>query len=162
MTFSLSINAQEDNASFWKHVRFGGGIGLNFGDGFFNGTLAPSALYEINNTVGVGLGLNGTYSSIKNRDGEKFKASILGASIFSVFNPIDAVQLSLEFEELHVNRTIEFEGSEMKDRYWVPALFVGMGYRVNNFTFGMRYDLIYDDDKSVYSNAWMPFIRVFF
>lgn len=160
------FHAQEESdedADFWSHVRFGGGVGLNFGSGFFSGTLAPSALYEINNQVGIGLGLNGTYSSIKNnRNNEDFKATILGGSIFSIFNPIEALQLSIEFEELHVNRTLEFEDGDIKDRYWVPALFLGAGYRVENFTFGMRYDILYNNDKSIYANAWMPFVRVFF
>ena len=46
--FSISSNAQETRSQFWQQVRFGGGIGLSFGDGFFSGTLAPSAIYEFN------------------------------------------------------------------------------------------------------------------
>ena len=165
-SFSNKMYAQENpdnDSNFWKHIRFGGGIGLNFGNGFFSGTLAPSALYEINEFVGVGLGLNGTYSSVKdNRNGEDFKASILGGNIFTVFNPVDGLQLSVDFEELHVNRTLEFDGGNVKESYWVPALFLGAGYRTNNVTFGIRYDVIYNQDRSIYANAWMPFIRVFF
>jgi hypothetical protein len=29
------FNAQQNNSEFWNHVRYGGGLGLNFGDGLF-------------------------------------------------------------------------------------------------------------------------------
>ena len=65
--FSSTILSQEKQKSnFWSHVRFGGGIGLSFGDGFFSGTLAPSAVYDVNKKISVGLGLNGTYNKQKN------------------------------------------------------------------------------------------------
>ena len=64
--FSLNTtNAQQQTSDFWNHVRFGGGIGLNFGDGFFSGTIAPSAVYEFNDAVALGLGLNGTFNKQK-------------------------------------------------------------------------------------------------
>ena len=37
-------HAQEEKNDFWKNVRYGGGLGLNFGDGFFSATIAPSAI----------------------------------------------------------------------------------------------------------------------
>lgn len=153
-----TTNAQQNNSSFWNQVRFGGGIGLSFGDGFFSGTLAPSAIYEFNNQVALGLGLNGTYNSQK----DVYKSTILGGSIISLFNPADAIQLSAEFEELHVNRKYESFYNLPNDTYWSPALFVGAGYRSGNVTLGIRYDLLYDEDKSIYANAWAPFLRFYF
>ncbi|WP_317197703.1 hypothetical protein [Neotamlana sargassicola] len=35
-------------------------------------------------------------------------------------------------------------------------------YRSNNVTLGVRYDMLYNNSKSIYANAWMPFIRVYF
>lgn len=159
--FYTTINtttAQQNNSSFWNQVRFGGGIGLSFGDGFFSGTLAPSAIYEINNQVALGLGLNGTFNSQK----DFYKSTILGGSIISLFNPADVIQLSAEFEELHVNRKYESYYNLPNDTYWSPALFVGAGYRSGNMTLGIRYDLLYDKDKSIYANAWAPFLRFYF
>ena len=153
-----TTNAQQNNSSFWNQVRFGGGIGLSFGDGFFSGTLAPSAIYEINNQVALGLGLNGTYNSQK----DVYKSTILGGSIISLFNPLDAIQLSAEFEELHVNRKYENIYNLPNDTYWSPALFIGAGYRSGNVTLGIRYDLLYDENKSIYANAWAPFLRFYF
>lgn len=152
------VNAQQNTTDFWNKVRFGGGIGLSFGDGFFSGTLAPSAIYEINNQVALGVGLNGTYNTSK----DFYKSTILGGSIISLFNPVDAIQISAEFEELHVNRKYESVYNLSDDKYWIPALYVGAGYRSGNVTFGIRYDLLYDENKSIYANAWAPFMRFYF
>jgi hypothetical protein len=156
--FASSQNAQSDTSEFWKHVRFGGGIGLSFGDGFFSGTLAPSAIYEINPQVALGLGLNGTYNTQKNF----YQSTIFGGSVIGLFSPIQEIQLSAEFEELNVSRNWEDNLGIADENYWYPALFIGAGYRTRNVTFGIRYDVLYDRDKSVYAEAWAPFVRVFF
>ena len=44
--------AQEAKNDFWEHVRFGGGLGLNFGDGFFSATIAPSGIYQFDKNLG--------------------------------------------------------------------------------------------------------------
>lgn len=150
--------AQSTDESFWNHVRFGGGIGLSFGDGFFSGTLAPSAIYEFNEQFALGLGLNGTYNSLKN----SYKSTIFGGSIIGLFNPIQELQVSAEFEHLNVNRKWENNLGIADQNYWYPALFVGLGYRNQNFTVGMRYDVLYDKNKSIYADAFMPFARIYF
>lgn len=159
-TFSFSQeNLTEYQNDFWKHVRFGGGLGLSTGDGFFSATLAPNAIYQFNNKYGLGVGLNGTYNRQKN----VYKSTIFGGSVIGIYNPINEIQLSTEFEALNVNR--KFEGNfsnNLDDNYWYPALFIGAGYRTNNITFGIRYDVLYDKDKSIYADAWMPFVRVLF
>ncbi len=161
--FITFANAQDDlpkqKSEFWKKVRFGGGLGLSTGNNFFSATLAPSAIYQFDNNFALGLGLNGTYNKSKNY----YKSTILGASLLGLFNPIQEIQLSTEFEQLNVNR--QFEGpfaSTPDSNYWVPALFVGAGYRTKNVTAGLRYDLLYDDTKSIYANALIPFVRVYF
>lgn len=159
--FILSCNistSQQNDTHFWDQVRFGGGIGLSFGDGFFSGTLAPSAIYEFNNQFALGLGLEGTFNKRK----DFYKSTILGGSLIGLFNPIEAIQLSAEFVELNVNRKWENYLSLEDEKYWYPALFVGAGYRTQNITFGLRYDLLYNEEKSIFADAWMPFVRVYF
>ena len=158
--FSFStILAQDDKqkSDFWEHVRFGGGLGLSTGNKVFSATLAPSAIYDFDSQFSLGLGLNGTYYSQKN----VAKSTILGGSIISLYNPIREIQLSGEFEQNHVSRNFN-NPSFIDDKYWIPALFVGAGYRTNNITIGIRYDVLFNDKKSVYANAWAPFIRVYF
>lgn len=158
LSFSQENLTEKEN-NFWKHVRFGGGLGLSTGDGFFSATLAPNAIYQFNRKYGLGVGLNGTY----NRQKGIYKSTIFGGSVIGLLNPIPEIQLSTEFEALNVNR--KFEGAfsnNQDDDYWYPALFVGAGYQTNNITFGIRFDVLYDDDKSIYANSWMPFVRVLF
>ena len=159
-SFSFStLKAQESQDSFWNNVRFGGGLGLSFGNGFFSGTIAPSAIYEFDNQFAAGIGLNATYAKRQNW----FKSTILGASVISLYSPIEALQLSAEFEELNVNRDFDENFvANADDNYWYPALFLGAGYRTGNVTIGIRYDVLYDEDKSIFADPWMPFFRFYF
>ena len=77
LTFSLP--AQQHTGSFVKHLRFGGGIGLSFGEGYFGGTLAPSTIYEYNNNLAFGIGLNGTINNQK----DSYKSTIIGAALLA-------------------------------------------------------------------------------
>ena len=156
----MAQNSNSNGASsdFWNHVRFGGGIGLSFGDGFFSGTLAPSAIYQFNEQVALGLGLTGTYNSQK----DFYKSSIFGASVVGLLNPIREIQLSAEFEELNVSRKWDSRTGFADENYWYPALFLGVGYNSGPVTFGIRFDVLYDRNKSIYSESWVPFVRVYF
>lgn len=165
---STELQAQETPPSFWQNVRFGGGIGLSFGNGFFSGTLAPSAIYDFNEQFSAGVGLNGTYNKLKATDQNfGYSSTIIGGSILTLFNVIPEIQLSGEFEQLFVTRKYDtgnidtFQVVE-DDNYWYPALFLGAGYRTNNVTVGIRYDVLYDEQQSIYANAWAPFFRVYF
>ena len=162
IVFSLNLSAQIQTArsstEFWNHVRFGGGIGLSFGDGFFSGTLAPSAIYEFSHQFSLGIGLNGTFNKQKNT----YKSTVLGGSLIGLFNPIPEIQLSTEFEELNVSRNWDDRFARANENYWYPALFVGAGFRTRHVTIGIRYDVLYDKDKSIYADPWAPFVRVYF
>ena len=157
----LSINktwSQNNNYQSPSHVRFGGGIGLSFGDGFFSGSLSPSAIYQFDEQFALGLGLNGAYSSFKNR----YNSTIVGGSVIGLYNVIPEIQFSAEFEELNVTRKYKYAEGNVTDNYWYPALFVGVGFHSNNFTVGIRYDVLYDRDKSIYADAYIPFVRIYF
>ncbi len=156
--FTTSIIAQQKTNAFWSNVKFGGGIGLNFGDNFFGATIAPGAIYEFDTKLAMGLGLNATFNNQKNI----YKSTILGGSLIGLYNVITELQLSAEFEQLNVNRTYNVNLNFEDDRYWSPALFFGVGYRNGNVTFGIRYDVLYDTEKSIYIDPWMPFVRFYF
>ncbi len=156
--FSTLSAQDQDEPRFLDNVRFGGGLGFSFGSDFFSGTLAPSAIYQFNNQFSLGVGLNGTYSSLKN----EYTSTVLGGSILSLYNVIPEIQISAEFEQLNVSRNYDDRLGFENDNYWYPALFMGAGYTSNNVTLGIRYDVLYDDQRSIYANAWAPFVRVFF
>jgi hypothetical protein len=103
----------------------------------------------------TGIGLNTTYSSFNNND-----IFVYGGSLMGIARPLDDLQFSAEFEQLRVNRS--FNDGALEENYWYPALFLGIGYSNGPVTFGIRYDVLYDEDKSIYANAYMPFVRVLF
>lgn len=154
---SAQLTVKESSPNFWQNVRFGGGLGLSTGSGYFSATVAPSAIYEFNSMFGLGVGLSGTYTKRK----DFYKSTVFGGSLIGLFSPIRELQLSAEFEEFFVTRNFDNPVFE-DDEYWHPALFLGAGFRTQNVTMGVRYNLLYDDDKSIYANAWMPFVRVYF
>jgi len=145
-------------SDFWNNVRYGGGIGLGFSNRSLNVAISPSAIYQINEQFATGVSLNFNYAKF---DEDKFLA--YGGSVITLFNPVPFLQFSGELEQLRINRTISNLGlPDIEDNYWSPALFLGLGYSNQNVTFGIRYDILYDDNKSIYANAWMPFVRVYF
>lgn len=153
-----TATSQEDDTKFWDNMRYGGSLGLNFGSGFFSATIAPSAIYQFNPTIATGIGLNATFNNLK----DHYKSTILGGSLIGLVNVIPQIQLSGEFENLHVNRKYNADFNLIDDSYWVPALFLGAGYRSGNVTIGIRYDLLFNEDKSIYVDPWAPFVRFYF
>lgn len=161
---SFGVYGQQDirkqsKSEFWDHVQFGGGFGLSIGSGFTDVTVAPSAIYNFNKYVSMGVGLQGSIVSQKNY----YSSGIYGANFITLFNPIEEAQISLELEQVRVNNTYRNTSTgTLKDNFWNTGLFVGAGYRMDNVTVGIRYNLLYNKDKNVYSDAMMPFIRVYF
>ncbi|TDD76454.1 hypothetical protein [Flavobacterium caseinilyticum] len=160
--FSTCLFAQQNDIppetenQFWKNVQFGGGIGLGFGSGYTDISLAPSAIYNFNQYVALGVGAQ--YKYLKQKD---FYASHLyGGSVIGLFNPINQIQLSAELEQLRVNVNLDGSNSNSQD-YWNTGLFLGAGYRSGNATIGARYNVL-SDKNNIYGSAFMPFIRVYF
>lgn len=153
----LTTNVQAQGNDFWSRVRYGGGLGLGFGNNSTQIQVSPSALYDATDNYALGAGLSFTYS--------KFRESSLtayGASLLQLYTPFRPVQLSTEFEQLRVNRKIDLGTGDIRDSYWLPALYVGIGYVSGNFSVGIRYDVLYKEGKSLYSDPWLPFVRVYF
>lgn len=147
-------NTQPD---FWKKVQFGGGLSLNLGSGFTNVGVSPTMLYNVNEFVSVGTGLQVSYVSSNNN----YSSLIYGINLTTLFNPIETIQLSVDLEQLRVSTTFD-NSAFAKQSFWNTGLWLGAGYRTNNITIGGRYNLLYDKNKSVYSNAFLPFVRVYF
>lgn len=164
--FSPHAFGQEEpikpKSEFWKKVRFGGGLGLNFGNNTTNISVTPSALYQPNEYIAFGPGLNYTYQKFGD-----LSTSLFGGSAIVIANPINFLQISGEFEQLRVNQSIE--GGADIDPFWNTAIFFGAGYRLNIGgnslgAIGIRYNVLFDENESnrVYADAWQPFVRVYF
>lgn len=160
---SSILEAQNDSipkrkSEFWQKVQFGGGVGFNMGSGFTNIALSPNLYYNVNSKVTLGLGLNGSYIKSNN----EYNAWLYGGSVLGIVNPMEFVQLSAELEQLRANVNYETTGGTVSDDFWNTALFLGAGYRSGNFTIGLRYNVLHDDNDRIYSDPWMPFIRIVF
>ncbi|MCO6147877.1 hypothetical protein [Flavobacterium sp. NRK1] len=159
MVFSLA-NAQDSD--FWSRVRFGGALGLGFGSGYTNIAVAPQAIYQFNNYVALGAGVQFSYVDQKNW----YSSMMYGPNAIALFNPIPEVQLSAEVEQLRVNLDVDNDPYGTEKAYsrdfWNTGLFLGAGYSMNNVTIGIRYNVLFNDNDMVYSEAWMPFIRAYF
>lgn len=142
---------------FFDHVRFGGSLGASFGNGNFTGYLAPKAVYDFNSYFSAGIGILGSY-----RETSYYTAWTSGGSLIGLARPLPALQLSAELEENYVSRSLNYVGMDKKENFWVPSLFFGLGYTTGPVTVGVRYDVLYDEDKSIYADAFMPFVTILF
>lgn len=154
ISFAQYQGAQSD---FWSRVRYGGGLGLGFSNNSFTIAVSPSAIYQVSDQFATGLGLSFNYSEF-----EESKFSAFGGRIVNFFSPIPQAQLSAEFEHLRVNREDIILGQRFEESFWVPALYLGVGFGNRNVMAGFRYDVLYDVTKSIYASPWAPFVRVYF
>ena len=160
-SFSQQQNYVIDNRNhFWDKVQFGGGLGLGIGSGYTDISVMPSAIYNVNEIVSIGAGLQFGYLSSKNL----YSSVVYGGSLVGLVNPIPQVQLSAELEQVRVNTDYDSTPyrSSYSNNYWNTALYLGAGYRTGSVTIGARYDVLYNAKTSLYGSGFMPFVRVYF
>ncbi len=148
---SISIFSQEDN--FWDNVRFGGGFGFSFGSNATTLSISPSAVYDFSEEFSIGGSIGYLYNKSEN-----YSANVYSASVITLYRPIRSVEFSGELLQSYVNKT----AGSIEDNYSYPSLNIGAAYITGKITFGVQYDLLYKENKSIYANAFSPFIRVLF
>ena len=149
--YSISIFSQD--SSFIDNVRLGGTFGFSFGSNNTTLAISPSAVYDFNEELSIGGSLGYLYNKSRN-----YSANVFSASIITLYRPIKQIEFSGELLQSYVNKTI----NSIKSNYSYPSLNIGAAYIAGKVTFGIQYDLLYKKDKSIYANAFSPFIRVFF
>jgi len=151
----LSSFAQEipkQKSEFWKKVQFGGGITLNFTNNASVFGIAPSAIYNFNDKFSSGMSISYLRTKYKNLSAAY---NSYGGSVLTLYNPFKGLQLSGEYEQTYV--TYNSLSRE------IPALFLGVGYTYGrNVAIGLRYDALYDENKSLYPSSITPFVRIYF
>ena len=150
---------------YQKSWSFGGNIGLSFWNGGTDILLAPKAYYHVSPMFMTGFGITYIYSSAED-DFAKYSQNSFGGSILGAFRPIPFLQISAEYEGLQTNghSTIKFAGDRDQNNYsfWNNAIYLGASFVSRNVSFGVRYDVLYDSSRSVYSSAWSPVIGFYF
>jgi len=151
---SILIHAQQTKESnFWDNVRFGGGIGLALGNST-NFAITPTAIYDFNDQFSAGISLGYQYASAND-----FVSNVFSTGVLSLYNPFEGVQISAEFEQLFVNQRLD----DFSDSFSYPALYLGAAYRVSDYvSLGFRYDVLFNNEQSIYTSAISPIVRVFF
>ncbi len=147
---SLGINQP---SRFWDNVRFGGGLGLSFGNNITVINVSPSAIYDFQNNFALGVSLGYLYA----KDGD-FRSNVFSPGVLAFYNPAEEVQLSAEFEQLFINQ--EFGADSRSFEY--PALYLGVAYRIGWAAFGVRYDILYDERDAIFASPWSPIVRIYF
>ena len=165
VVFSQQDSIPKTKSLFWQKVQFGGGLGLAVGNGFTNISLSPTGYYNFDKTFTVGVGLTGSYvaqeQNPSNFNSIGYKSTIFGGSVIGLVHPIEEIQLSAEVEQLKVKRNFD-DDFLYDDTFWNTALFLGAGYRAQNITIGVKFNVLHNDNNQVYSQAWLPFVRIMF
>ena len=156
---------QKKAIPYQKSWSFGGNIGLSFWNSGTDILLAPKAYYHVSPMFMTGFGITYIYSSAED-DFAKYSQNSFGASVMGAFRPIPYLQLSAEYEGLQTsgNSSLRFPG-DLEDydySYWNNAIYLGASFVSRNVSFGIRYDVLYDSTRSVYSSAWSPVIGFYF
>ena len=73
-------------------------------------------------------------------------------------SPKIGIQLSGEYEHSFAKQTFDNVSSNTD----FPALYLGAAYNVGRFALGFRYDVLYDENKSIYGSAFSPIARFYF
>ena len=155
LLFCLFISSVgfSQKTDFWKNVRFGGGLSLGFGSQTTIG-VATSAIYDFDNGFSLGAGFNYIYSETG-----AFSTNVYGGSVISLYQiPNIGIQLSGEFEHSFAKQSTSIGTINTN----FPALYLGVAYNQGRFSFGFRYDVLYDSNKSIYASAFSPIVRFYF
>jgi long-subunit fatty acid transport protein len=156
---SVSVFSQQhDSNSFsWDQMRYGGRFSFEFSNNVTSITVAPSAVYQFNEQFAAGGTISFGYTDFRNIDSYLFN---YGASILGIYTPIQQIQLSVELEQVFVNQ--KYDDFFPNNNYNYQALFLGAGYRMRNVVIGLRYDVLYNEDRNLYASPYAPFVQVFF
>ena len=154
----FSQNSELEKHRFIDNVRFGGEFNIGLNNSYSTFSLSPSALYDFSDEFSLGLSLKYVY--VKNKSVIQNTSNIFGGSVLAFYRPIQNIQFSTEFEQLKLNRKINYVNAINS---WQPALYVGLEYVTGNLAMGLRYDVLFDKTKNViYASGLTPVFRLYF
>jgi len=150
---SLQMTAQDTGPSFWKNLKYGGGLGLSFGSNNTAIAISPSVIYPVSHRVYAGI--NTSYLYAKQYD---LKSNVYGVGVVTLYNPFEQLQVSAEFGQLFISQRLGLE----KSKYNYPVLNLGVAYRIGFFSTGIQVDVLYQENKSIYASPISPIVRFYF
>ena len=155
MILSFQVDAQKKSKKFGLY----GGFGLSLGTGYTYISLQPGVIYHLSKKFKLGAGVQYTYlKSNKSYFGVNYKYNIYGYNGMVLYYPLKELEMSVEYENLYVEQNF----NNVSNNFWSPALFGALGYHYGPVVAGFKYNFLYDPKKSVYQDAFIPFVRVYF
>lgn len=143
---------------FWENVRFGGNLGLQFGNPTYV-LLSPSIAYIppaeiLDEKLMLGLGVTYIYSKVKYAD-VQYVSNIYGGRVFARYLVTDNLFAYTEYESLNAPNYL----NDNSQRTWVNSFFVGGGYLQNiggrgGFSVTVLYNLAWTPNNLIYSSPW--------
>lgn len=135
-------------------LRVGGGVGLNFGNnGYFGFNVAPSIGYMLAPNLETGITVGYQYS--KN---DFYKSNLFSGGPYANYHIIPGLFARGHYEYFSGTQTIT-STNEKRD-FDESALWLGGGYQSRGpvrLQVGLMYNVLHDDDKSIFSSPIRPF-----
>ncbi|MFV0148185.1 hypothetical protein OBK08_09435 [Empedobacter falsenii] len=161
LTLSSTIYAQiNQNQPFNNNWRFGGGLGLSFGNnGYFGFNVSPSVGYMIANNLE--LGATAGYNNAKD---DYAKLNLFNAGPYVNFFPVENLFLRANYMyytgKQKYNERYNYNYETNLDE---SALWLGAGYQSSGpvrFQAGVMYNVLYKENESIFSSGFQPFMGV--
>ena len=161
LTLSSTIYAQiNQNQPFNNNWRFGGGLGLSFGNnGYFGFNVSPSVGYMIANNLE--LGATAGYQYAKD---DYAKLNLFNAGPYVNFFPVENLFLRANYMyytgKQKYNERYNYNYETNLDE---SALWLGAGYQSSGpvrFQAGVMYNVLYKENESIFSSGFQPFMGV--
>ncbi|MFV0185115.1 hypothetical protein OBK25_10355 [Empedobacter falsenii] len=161
LTLSSTIYAQiNQNQPFNNNWRFGGGLGLSFGNnGYFGFNVSPSVGYMIANNLE--LGATAGYQYAKD---DYAKLNLFNAGPYINFFPVENLFLRANYMyytgKQKYNERYNYNYETNLDE---SALWLGAGYQSSGpvrFQAGVMYNVLYKENESIFSSGFQPFMGV--
>lgn len=161
LTLSSTIYAQTDqNQPLNNNWRFGGGLGLSFGNnGYFGFNVSPSVGYMIANNLE--LGATAGYQYAKD---DYAKLNLFNAGPYVNFFPVENLFLRANYMyytgKQKYNERYNYNYETNLDE---SALWLGAGYQSSGpvrFQAGVMYNVLYKENESIFYSRFQPFMGV--
>ena len=164
LTLSNATFAQDhQNQTINNNWRFGGGLGLSFGNnGYFGFNVSPSVGYMVANNLE--LGATAGYQYAKD---DYSKLNLFNVGPYINFFPIENIFLRANYMYYTGKQKFDdptpYYNSVYEANLDESALWLGAGYQSSGpvrFQAGVMYNVLYKENESIFSSGLQPFMGV--
>jgi len=160
-TSPFTLSPEKSQSGVYKKKarkwQFYGGFGLSLTNQYFYIEFQPGILYRMTPKFHLGSNLNFNYATRTNY-GVRQNIFVYGFDALAIYLPFRQMEMSADYQYLYAR----IQQNSQWTKRQVPALFIGAGYRTPHAVIGIRYDLLYQENRSLYPSAFMPYIRIYF